>query len=73
MDRVPEIFISQKIGLRQVEQGFSSFFANFLLYFSGKILAIVAMDSYGIHPIVCQSSIFDHGAHCLGHLCGRKC
>ena len=41
--------------------------------FPGEILAIVAMDSYGIHPIVCQSSIFDHGAHCLGHLCGRKC
>ena len=41
--------------------------------FPGKILAIVAMDNHGIHPIVCQSNIFDHGAHCLGHLHGWKC
>ena len=38
MDRVPETWVSgfgsamEQIGLRQVEQGFSSFFAKFLAY-----------------------------------------
>ena len=32
-DRLPEIgLISRKIGLSQIEQGFSSFFAQFLPY-----------------------------------------